>query len=121
MDILVKIGAFLGFLAFFSVGSLTSKVNKLIREGRAQAEQSAKSRTYTGELHMNKETLARYIGSPIGLDFFEDEGDGDLFFENDALLLAVDEKWALLEINKRGQKKRKMIRLSSIKGISAKL
>ena len=44
----------------------------------------------------------------------------DLYFKKDAKLLAVDEKWALLEVSDKGKKKQKLIRLSSLKGVSAK-
>ncbi len=119
MDTLVKIGAFLGFLAFLQVGSLTSKVNRLIREGRSLGN-GMHINAHTVNAHIMKDMLEPYIGSRIGLDFFEDEGDVDIFFDNDLLLLAVDEKWALLEITDHGKKKQKLIRLSSLKGISTK-
>ena len=48
------------------------------------------------------------------------ESPDELFFDNAAVLIAVDEKWALLEIADEGKKKQKLIRLSSIKGVSAK-
>lgn len=115
MDTLITIGAFLGFLAFLKVGELADKVRKLER-----AERQQEDRTYTEKVHVMKDMLEPYIGSQIGLDFFEDEEDADMFLENVAVLLAVDEKWALLEINNHGKKKQKLIRLSSLKGVSAK-
>ena len=115
MDTLVKIGAFLGFLAFLKVGSLASKVQRLERAERVQ-----EIGTYEGKAHMMKGMLEPYVGSEIMLDFYEDEGEVDLFFDNAAVLIAVDEKWALLEISDKGKKKQKLIRLSSIKGVSTK-
>ncbi len=115
MDTLVKIGAFLGFLAFLKVGSLASKVQRLERAERLQ-----EIGTYEGKAHMMKDMLEPYVGSEITLDFYEDEGEADLFFDNAAVLLAVDEKWALLEIADKDKKKQKLIRLSSIKGVSTK-
>lgn len=115
MDTLVKIGAFLGFLAFLKVGSLTSRVQKLER-----AERMQEAGAYIGKVHMMRDMLEPYVGSEITLDFYEDEGETDLFFDNEAMLLAVDEKWALLEITIKDKKKQKLIRLSSIKGVSAK-
>lgn len=115
MEYLFQIWAFLGFFAFIQVCSLSSKVNRLMR-----AEREQEDRAYTSNIHVRKDMLEPYIGSQIGLDFFEGEEDGDMFLENGAVLLAVDEKWVLLEINNRGKKKQKLIRLSSIKGVSAK-
>lgn len=115
MDTLITIGAFLGFLAFLKVGDLSSKVNRLMR-----AEREQEDRAYTSNIHVKKDMLEPYIGSLIGLDFFEDEEDGDLYFGNDVVLLAVDEKWALLEITAKNKKMQKLIRLSSLKGVSAK-
>lgn len=115
MDILITIGAFLGFLAFLKVGELSSKVDRLIR-----AEREQEDKAYTSNIHVRKDMLEPYVGMEIGLDFYEDEEDGDLYFGNDVILLAVDEKWALFEICAHGKKKQKLIRLSSLKGISAK-
>ncbi|MBR6664767.1 MAG: hypothetical protein IKL22_03505 [Lachnospiraceae bacterium] len=115
METLITIGAFLGFLAFLKVGELSSKVNRLIR-----AEREQEDKAYTRNIHVRKDMLEPYIGNQIGLDFYEDEEDGDMFLENDAVLLAVDEKWALLEITTKNKKKQKLIRLSSLKGVSAK-
>lgn len=115
METLITIGAFLGFLAFLKVGELSSKVNRLIR-----AEREQEDKAYTSNIHVRKDMLEPYIGNQIGLDFYEDEEDEDMFLENDAVLLAVDEKWALLEITTKNKKKQKLIRLSSIKGVSAK-
>lgn len=115
MDTLITIGAFLGFLAFLKVGDLSSKVNRLMR-----AERETEDRAYISNIHVKKDMLEPYIGSQVGLSFFEDEEDGDMFLENDAVLLAVDEKWVLLEITTKNKKKQKLIRLSSLKGVSAK-
>ena len=115
MDTLVKIGAFLGFLAFIKVGSLASKVSKLERAERLQ-----EAGVYEGKALMMEDMLEPYVGNVITLDFYEDEGEADLFFDNAAMLLAVDEKWALLEVTQKDKKKQKLIRLSSIKGVSAK-
>lgn len=115
MDTLVKIGAFLGFLAFLKVGSLASKVQKLERAERLQ-----EAGAFAEKAHMMKDMMEPYVGSEIMLDFYEDEGETDLFFDNTAVLLAVDERWALLEIVEKDKKKQKLIRLSSIKGVSTK-
>ena len=115
MEYLFKFWAFLGFFAFIQVCSLSSKVNRLMRAEREQADKS-----YTSNIHVKKDMLEPYVGMEIGLDFYEDEEDGDLYFGNDVILLAVDEKWALLEITTKNKKKQKLIRLSSLKGVSAK-
>ncbi len=115
MEYLFQIWAFLGFFAFIQVCSLSSKVNRLMRAEREQGD-----RAYTSNIHVMRDMLEPYIGSQIGLDFFEDEEDSDMFLENDVVLLAVDEKWALLEITAKNKKKQKLIRLSSLKGVSAK-
>ena len=115
MYTLFKIGAFFGFLAFLRVGSLTTKVQKLERIERLQD-----AGALAEKIHMMKDMMEPYVGSEIELDFYEDEGEVDLFFDNAAVLIAVDEKWALLEISDKGKKKQKLIRLSSIKGVSTK-
>ena len=115
MDTLVKIGAFLGLIAFFWVSSLAAKVRRLERTERLQ-----ETGAYAKKSNMMKEMLEPYVGSEIMLDFYEDEGEADLFFDKGAVLLAVDEKWALLEITIKDKKKQKLIRHSSIKGISTK-
>lgn len=115
MDILYKIGAFLGFLAFIQAGSLSSKMNRFIREIRGLEDKA-----YRGNNHIGRDILEPYIGSQIRLSFFEDEEDEDIFEENNVLLVAVDEKWALLELTDHEKKRQKLIRLSSLKGISSK-
>ena len=115
MEYLFKIWAFLGFFAFIQVCSLSSKVNRLMRAEREPADKS-----YTSNIHVKKDMREPYIGMEIGLDFYEDEEDGDLYFGNDVILLAVDEKWALLEITAKSKKTQKLIRLSSLKGVSVK-
>ena len=115
MDTLFKIGAFLGFLAFLRVGSLATKVRKLERIERLQDAGALAEKT-----HMMKDMMEPYVGSEIALDFYEGEGEADLFFDNAAVLVAVDEKWALLEVSDKGKKMQKLIRLPAIKGVSTK-
>ena len=115
MDTLIMIGAFLGFLAFLRTGSLASKVRKL-----EKAEKLREEGTYSGSASITKEILEPYIGQEIGFDFYEDEAEPDLYFKKDAKLLAVDEKWALVEVKSGGKMKQKLIRLSSLSGIETK-
>ncbi len=115
MDTLIMIGAFLGFLAFLRTGSLASKVRKLER-----AELLREEGTESRNAGITKSILEPYIGQEIGFDFYEDEGEVDLYFKKDAMLLAVDEKWALVEVKSGGKIKQKLIRLSSLSGIETK-
>ncbi len=115
MDTLIMIGAFLGIFAFFRTGSLASKIRKLER-----AELLREEGTESRDAGITKNILESYIGQEIGFDFYEDEAESDLYFKKDAKLVAVDEKWALVEIKSGGKMKQKLIRLSSLSGIETK-
>jgi len=115
MDTLIMIGAFLGIFAFFRTGSLASKIRKLER-----AELLREEGTESRDAGITKNILESYIGQEIGFDFYEDEAEPDLYFKKDAKLLAVDEKWVLVEVKSGGRMKQKLIRLSSLSGIETK-
>lgn len=114
MDTLYKIGAFLGLLAFFYVCSLARKMRRFERT------MVIENADYAGKEDMTWQIMKQYTGKEIKLDFYEDEADADMFFKDSAILRSVDEKWALLEIKCGKKTKQKLIRLSSIKGVSAK-
>ena len=70
-----------------------------------------------------KAVMTQYIGKEIVLDFYEDEEDIDMLDtskHNKFTLMDVDEKWALIHIEKPKKSVEKLIRLSSIKGFSLK-
>ena len=115
MDTLIMIGAFLGIFAFFRTGSLASKIRKMER-----AELLREEGTESRDAGITKNILESYIGQEIGFDFYEDEAEPDLYFKRDAKLLAVDKKWALVEVKSGGRMKQKLIRLSSLSGIETK-
>ena len=127
MDLLYKIWAFLGFLAFIQIGILSDRIHRKERSenGNLYAERSSVKDDMT-------QILASYIGKEVILDFYEDEEDWDLA-DTKATLLDMDSKWALLQIEAKKEDKKnwaslqidskkehmqKLIRISSIKGIT---
>lgn len=121
MDLLYKIWAFFGFLAFIQIGGIYAN----------SARTRRKERSESGNLHAERssvkddmtEILAPRIGKEISLDFYEDEEDMDLLFmdkHHKSILLDIDPKWALIRIETSKTHKEKLIRISSIKGVAFK-
>ncbi len=112
MDFLYKLWAFFGFLAFIQIGC--------IKLGCCRAE-----RNENGNLHAERSSvrddmatvLAPYIGKEVIFDFYEDEEDWDLA-DTKAILLDIDSRWALLRMETPKTQTDKLIRISSIKGIT---
>lgn len=70
-----------------------------------------------------EQLLAPYIGQEVNFDFYEDEEDWDMLGidkSDKAILLDVDSRWAMLRLEKSGTHKDKLIRISSVKGVSVK-
>ena len=116
MDIVYKLWAFLGFLAFILVCSLSSRLRK--------TERSINSEPNTLRSSMKddmRQILNPYIGKEIEtIDFYEDE-ETDIFYDvkqNQFFLEDIDEKWALLKVITPKYEKQELIRISSIKGVT---
>lgn len=118
MDLLYKIWAFFGFLAFIQMGGIYTRIRR-------------KERSESGNMHTERSSvkddmakiLAPYIGKEVSLDFYEDEGDMDLLFmdkHDKSILLDIDPKWVLMRIETPKEHKEKLIRISSIKGVAFK-
>ncbi len=118
MDLLYKIWAFFGFLAFIQMGSIYARTRRAERSesGNLHAERSSVKDDMA-------KILAPYIGKEISLDFYEDEEDMDLLGadrHDKAILMDIDPKWALIHIETPKEQKDKLIRISSIKGVAFK-
>ena len=116
MDIVYKLWAFLGFLAFIQVCSLSSRLRK--------TERSINSEPNTLRSSMKddmRQILNPYIGKEIEtIDFYEDE-ETDIFYDvkqNQFFLEDIDGKWALLKVITPKYEKQELIRISSIKGVT---
>ena len=116
MDIVYKLWAFFGFLAFIQVCSLSSRLRK--------TERSINSEPNTLRSSMKddmRQILNSYIGKEIeDIDFYEDE-ETDIFYDvkqNRFFLEDIDEKWALLKVITPKYEKQELIRISSIKGVT---
>ena len=116
MDIVYKLWAFFGFLAFIQVCSLSSRLRK--------TERSINSEPNTLRSSMKddmRQILNQYIGKEIeDIDFYEDE-ETDIFYgvkQNQFFLEDIDEKWALIKVITPKYEKQELIRISSIKGVT---
>lgn len=116
MDIVYKLWAFFGFLAFIQVCSLSSRLRK--------TERSINSEPNTLRSSMKddmRQILNPYIGKEIEtIDFYEDE-ETDIFYDvkqNQFFLEDIDEKWALIKVITPKYEKQELIRISSIKGVT---
>ena len=116
MEFLYKMGAIFGLLAFFQVSAVAARLRRLERSENSvlHAERSSVKDDMT-------KILAPYTGKRIQLDFYENEEDMDLINiskQNKIILLDMDEKWALVRIETSKNHRDKLIRISSIKGVS---
>lgn len=115
MDFLYKVGAILGLLAFCQVSAVASKLRRIERDwaGGQRLGQG-------GTKEDIAKVLAPCIGKEVFLDFYEDE-DMDLLSvsgKNKIILLDIDPKWILVHIQTPKAQKDKLIRISSVKGVS---
>ena len=110
MEYVVGIWAFLGFLAFLQVSSLATKQKRM--ERRESEGTNMKSNVAV--------MLMPYVGQEVAFVFYEDEEDLDMVYslKNKVVLLDVDEKWALVKVDNKKKNTTKLIRISSIKGVS---
>lgn len=116
MDVLYQMGAIFGLFAFFQVNAISAKLRRM-------------ERSETSSLHLERSSvkddmaklLAPYIGKEVVFDFYEDEEDEDLLLagkHSKVILLDVDEKWAMIHMEMPKAHKEKLIRVSSVKGVS---
>ncbi len=114
MEYIFGIWAFLGFLAFLQVSSLSTKQKRM---ERCENEDSQLRSSMKDDM---KTILTPYVGKEVTFDFYEDEEDSDMADTSKTkfILLDVDEKWALIRIYTKRKTVNKVIRLSSIKGAS---
>ena len=116
MDIVYKLWAFFGFLAFIQVCSLSSRLRKTERYINSEPNTLRSSMK-----HDMRQILNPYIGKEIEtIDFYEDE-ETDIFYDvkqNRFFLEDIDEKWALLKVITPKYEKQELIRISSIKGVT---
>lgn len=106
--------AFFGFIAFVRVSTLESRLRKL---ERSLEEPDSQPRADIREL------MAEYIGKNVQLDFYEDEGDVDIetyyYVKGGTLTIVdVDEAWVLVHGEAKKKTQDKLLRLSSIRGIT---
>ena len=115
MDIVYKLWAFFGFLAFIQVCSLSSRLRKT--ERYINSEPNTLRSSMKDDM---RQILNPYIGKEIEtIDFYEDE-ETDIFYDvkqNRFFLEDIDEKWALLKVITPKYEKQELIRISSIKGV----
>lgn len=116
MDILYKMGAIFGLIAFLQVSAISAKLRRMERSER-------------GNLHLGGSNveddmikiLTPYIGKEVSLDFYEEEEDMDLLCagkQEKTILLDIDTKWAMVRKETPKKHKDKLIRISSIKGVA---
>ncbi len=106
-----------GLMAYLSVSSLKNRVSRLERELQAM-----QGNNYSLERASLAESLKSRIGEPVLLTFREDEQDIDCMMlgrKTGAItLLDTDGEWALISIEKGKEKKQKLIRVTSVRGVS---
>lgn len=104
-----------GLFAFIQMWGLSARIRRL---ERAKGNNS--------EIADLTEIIVTHIGKQIDtITFYEDEEDEDDDLEclgknEKAFIEEVDEKWVLLRVEKAKKTVRKLIRISSIKGIALK-
>ncbi len=102
-----------GLFAFIQMWGLSSRISRLER-----------AKVNNTEIEDLTEIIVTHIGKQIDtITFYEDEEDDDLecLGKNEkAFIEEVDEKWVLLRVEKAKKTVRKLIRISSIKGIALK-
>jgi len=117
MDYVIGMLAFFGFLAFIQVSSLSTKLKRMERHENDDSQMRSSLKDDM------KSILAPCVGKEIVLDFYEDEEEPDMLDtskHNKFILIDVDDKWAFIRIETPRKTVNKLIRFSSIKGVSFK-
>lgn len=110
------IGWVLAIMAFFQMMNLRNRMRRMERQ---REEESGIISPERADL---KAAMARYVGQEIRLEFYEDEEVVDLISPGKygkTILEDVDEKWALVRLETPKKTVRKLVRLSSIRGVTA--
>ena len=103
-----------GFIAFIFVVTMQSKVSKLERQMR-EAGIGEEGVALNGDLSASLETR---IGCQVKLDFYDGEADDDVLSSKSVTIKDVDERWVLVRCESKKKACDKLIRISTIKGIT---
>jgi hypothetical protein len=103
-----------GFIAFVFVLTLQGKVSKLERQMR-EAGIGEEGSALNGDLFTS---LEKRIGCQVRLDFYDGEGDVDITGDKSVTIKDVDEKWVLVRLENKKKSCDKLIRISTIKGVT---
>ena len=103
-----------GFIAFVLVLTLQSKVSKLERQVR-EAGIGEEGVALNGDLSAS---LEKRIGRQVKMDFYDGEADADMVSAKTVTIKDVDEKWVLVCCEGKKKTTDKLVRISTIKGIT---
>ena len=103
-----------GFIAFIFVVTMPSKVSKLERQMR-EAGIGEEGIALNGDLSAS---LEKRIGRQVKMDFYDGEADADMVSAKTVTIKDVDEKWVLVHLEGKKKTMDKLIRISTIKGIT---
>lgn len=103
-----------GFIAFVFVLTLQGKVSKLERQIR-EAGIGEEGISLNGDLSAS---LEKRIGRQVKMDFYDGEADVDMVSAKTVTIKDVDEKWVLVHLEGKKKTMDKLIRISTIKGIT---
>lgn len=103
-----------GFIAFVLVMTLQGKVSKLERQMR-EAGIGEEGIALNGDL---SSSLEKRIGCQVKVDFYDGEADADIVSGKTVTIKDVDEKWVLVRLENKKKTCEKLIRISTIKGIT---
>ena len=108
--------AILGFVAFCSMGSLTSRIKKLEQQLSSMEGTSA----HAERLSLVK-LLQEYVGKNVEIEFKDEENDMDIanavMRKGTCTIRAADGDWVHVHITYGKVDKEKLIRVSEISGI----
>ena len=103
-----------GFISFVLVLTLQGKVSKLERQMR-EAGIGEEGIALNGDL---SSSLEKRIGCQVKVDFYDGEADVDIAGAKYVTIKDVDEKWVLVRLENKKKSCEKLIRISTIKGIT---
>ena len=113
MEYVIWTFAFLGFIGFCGMESLSSRVRKL----ENQLGSMNGSPAHVEKMAL-KSILEDYIGKTVKLEFRGEQYDMDLMSPGSkCTVLAVDEEWVLVKISTKKKETEKLFRLQQISGI----
>ena len=103
-----------GLISFVLVLTLQGKVSKLERQMR-ESGIGEEGVALNGDL---SSSLEKRIGCQVKLDFYDGEADIDIVGAKTVTIKDVDEKWVLVRLENKKKACEKLIRISTIKGIT---